>query len=73
MRVTVILQVHWENGKQVFLILLLRSEQLFIPSFHLVVTMLQALHSALAPEVAPYVDFKHHWNMFLEYYAKQVR
>jgi len=47
------------------------SEQLFIPSFHLIVTMLQALHSALAPEVAPFVDFKHHWNMFLGYYAKQ--
>ena len=71
MRVT--LPVHWEKRKQVFLIPLLWSDKLFIPSFHLAVTMLQALHSALAPEVAPFVDFKHHWNMFLEYYAKQVR
>ena len=34
--------------------------------------MLSALHSALAPEVAPRLDFAHHWNMFLKYYAKQV-
>ena len=33
--------------------------------------MLSALHSTLAPEVAPIVDFRHHWNMFLKYYAKQ--
>ena len=26
----------------------------------------------MAPEVAPRLDFAHHWNMFLKYYAKQV-
>ena len=32
--------------------------------------MLAALHSALAPDVAPIVDFKHHWSHFIRYYAE---
>lgn len=40
--------------------------------FNLILAMLSALHSALAPEVPMVVDFRYHWDMFLKYYAKQV-